>query len=75
MIKIILYDENGPGEVNEGYIEELVSAMDFDKNGKIDVNEFLESFRIVNVKPPNSKARTSNGPSEPVGRVLKNTKK
>ncbi len=41
VIKIILNDENGTGEINDAYIEELVSAMDFDKNGKIDVNEFL----------------------------------
>jgi Ca2+-binding EF-hand superfamily protein len=41
VIKIILHDETGSNEVNEGYIEELVSAMDFDKNGKIDANEFL----------------------------------
>ncbi len=41
VIKLILHDENGSGDVNEEYIEELTSAMDFDKNGKIDVNEFL----------------------------------
>ncbi|CAF5125323.1 unnamed protein product, partial [Rotaria sp. Silwood1] len=49
-VKLLLYGENGNGDVNEAYIEELSSAMDLDKNGKIDVNEFLESFRIVNVK-------------------------
>ncbi|CAF1159747.1 unnamed protein product [Didymodactylos carnosus] len=57
IIRIILVDENQNGGsekasniVNDEYIEELTSAMDFDKNGKIDFNEFLESFRIVNVK-------------------------
>ena len=41
VIKLILYGENGTGDVNDAYIEELTSAMDFDKNGKIDINEFL----------------------------------
>lgn len=40
-IKLILYGENGSGDVNDAYVEELTSAMDFDKNGKIDFNEFL----------------------------------
>jgi hypothetical protein len=46
VIKIILNDEKGAGEVDEEYIEELASAMDFDKNGKIDVNEFLGNTKI-----------------------------
>ncbi|CAM4754238.1 unnamed protein product [Rotaria magnacalcarata] len=50
IIKLILDGENGTDDVNDAYIAELTSAMDFDKNGKIDFNEFLESFRIVNVK-------------------------
>jgi len=41
VIKLILYGENGTGDVNDAYVEELTSAMDFDKNGKIDFNEFL----------------------------------
>lgn len=41
IIKLILHGENGTGDVNEAYVEELTSAMDFDKNGKIDFNEFL----------------------------------
>ncbi len=41
IIKLILYGENGTGDVNDAYIEELTLAMDFDKNGKIDFNEFL----------------------------------
>lgn len=41
MIKLILHDENEKAQVNDAYIEELTAAMDFDKNGKIDVNEFL----------------------------------
>jgi Ca2+-binding EF-hand superfamily protein len=41
VIKLILHDENGTGDVNQAYIDELTSAMDFDKNGKIDFNEFL----------------------------------
>ena len=41
VIKLILYGENGTGDVNDAYIEELTLAMDFDKNGKIDINEFL----------------------------------
>lgn len=50
VIKLILLGENTSSNVSDAYIEELTSAMDFDKNGKIDINEFLESFRIVNVK-------------------------
>ncbi|CAM2721085.1 unnamed protein product [Rotaria socialis] len=53
-IKLLLDRENGTGDVNQGYIDEVMSAMDLDKNGKIDVNEFLESFRIVNMKKPQS---------------------
>lgn len=41
IIKLLLYGENGNGDVNEAYIDELTSAMDADRNGKIDVNEFL----------------------------------
>ncbi len=41
IIKLMLCGENGTGDVNDAYIEELTSAMDFDKNGKIDFNEFL----------------------------------
>ena len=43
VIKLILHDENEKAQVNDAYIEELTAAMDFDKNGKIDVNEFLGS--------------------------------
>jgi len=41
VIKLVLYDENGTGDINEEYVQELTSAMDFDKNGKIDINEFM----------------------------------
>ena len=44
IVKLILYGENGTGDVNEAYVEELTSAMDFDKNGKIDFNEFLGKY-------------------------------
>ncbi len=44
IIKLILYGENGTGDVNDAYVEELTSAMDFDKNGKIDFNEFLGKY-------------------------------
>ncbi|CAF0903261.1 unnamed protein product [Rotaria sordida] len=50
ILKVLLCDENNSDGINEAYIEELSSAMDLDKNGRIDINEFLESFRIVNVK-------------------------
>lgn len=41
ILKLVLNGENGTSEVDDAYIEELTSAMDFDKNGKIDFNEFL----------------------------------
>lgn len=41
VLKLILYDEHGTDNINEAYIEELSSAMDLDKNGRIDINEFL----------------------------------
>ncbi len=47
IIKLILHGENGTGDVNEAYIEELTSAMDFDKNGKIDFNEFLGKYAFL----------------------------
>ena len=50
VIKLVLRGESDSENVDDAYVEELTSAMDFDRNGKIDVNEFLESFRIVNVK-------------------------
>ncbi|CAF2999181.1 unnamed protein product [Rotaria sp. Silwood2] len=50
VLKLLFYGENDSNNVNQAHIEEVISAMDFDKDGKIDVNEFLESFRIVNVK-------------------------
>lgn len=40
VMKLVLHGENG-SEVNDDYIEELSGAMDFDRNGKIDMNEFL----------------------------------
>ncbi|CAF3545299.1 unnamed protein product [Rotaria sp. Silwood1] len=52
IMKVLLDGKNGTGDVHQAYMEELTCAMDFDKNGKIDINEFLESFRIVNVKKP-----------------------
>lgn len=49
IIKLILYGENGTGDVNEAYVEELTSAMDFDKNGKIDFNEFLGKYNLLHM--------------------------
>ncbi len=50
IIKLMLEGENGTADVNDAYIEELTAAMDFDKNGKIDFNEFLgkELFIFIN---------------------------
>lgn len=41
VLKLLLYDNNPTDDINDVYIEELSSAMDLDKNGKIDINEFL----------------------------------
>lgn len=50
IVKLILCGENGTGDVNEAYVEELTSAMDFDKNGKIDFNEFLgKYFKLLKI--------------------------
>ena len=40
VMNLVLRDENTP-IFTEKYIEELSLAMDFDRNGKIDANEFL----------------------------------
>ncbi|CAF1220604.1 unnamed protein product [Rotaria sordida] len=66
VVKLLLRGENGTGDVNEAYIEELSSAMDLDKNGKIDINEFLESFRIVNVKDAGKSNQQTNSPKKKV---------
>ncbi|CAF4223072.1 unnamed protein product, partial [Rotaria sordida] len=41
VVKLILYDEYNTDDIDEAYIEELISAMDLDNNGRIDINEFL----------------------------------
>ncbi|CAF4197975.1 unnamed protein product, partial [Rotaria magnacalcarata] len=41
VLKLLLYDGNDTDGVNEANIAELSSAMDLDKNGRIDINEFL----------------------------------
>ncbi|CAF1098795.1 unnamed protein product [Adineta steineri] len=71
VIKLILHGENGTDEVNEAYIDELSSAMDFDKNGKIDINEFLESFRIVHVKTSKNLDDRINKVEQPNGNTTK----
>ncbi|CAF0994447.1 unnamed protein product [Adineta steineri] len=71
VIKLILHGENGADEVNEAYIDELSSAMDFDKNGKIDINEFLESFRIVHVKTSKNLDDRINKVEQPNGNTTK----
>lgn len=49
VMKLMLYNENND-HLHEKYVDELCSAMDFDGNGRIDLNEFLESFRLVQKK-------------------------
>ena len=49
VVRLILHEEDGAGDVNQTYIDELTSAMDFDKNGKIDVNEFLGKIFIKSI--------------------------
>ncbi|CAF2135394.1 unnamed protein product [Rotaria magnacalcarata] len=60
IIKLLLSDEDGAGNVSQKYIDELCSAIDLDGNGKIDANEFLESFRIVNSKQSQNPDRQPN---------------
>lgn len=40
VMKLMLYNENND-HLHEKYVDELCSAMDFDGNGRIDLNEFL----------------------------------
>ncbi|CAF5045136.1 unnamed protein product, partial [Rotaria sp. Silwood1] len=72
ILKLLLYDENGTGDIDEAYIEELSSAMDLDKNGRIDINEFLESFRIANVKK-SGKSNYQTNQSELSKKKIQNT--
>ncbi|CAF3165359.1 unnamed protein product [Rotaria sp. Silwood2] len=46
VLKLLLYDENETDGINEAYIEELSSVMDLDKNGRIDINEFLGKIQM-----------------------------
>ena len=46
VIKLMLHGEDGTGDVSDAYIDELSAAMDFDKNGKIDINEFLGKISV-----------------------------
>ncbi|CAF1092757.1 unnamed protein product [Rotaria sordida] len=72
ILKVLLCDENNSDGINEAYIEELSSAMDLDKNGRIDINEFLESFRIVNVKN-SGKSNYQTNQSESSKKKVQNT--
>ncbi|CAF2929864.1 unnamed protein product, partial [Rotaria sp. Silwood2] len=72
VLKLLLYDENNTDGINEAYIEELSSAMDLDKNGRIDINEFLESFRIANVKN-SGKPNYQTNQSESSNKKVQNT--
>ena len=65
-IKLILYDEKDDGHVNDAYIDELATAMDLDKNGKIDMNEFLESFRIVQKKSKPTNGHNKKNSPDPL---------
>ncbi|CAF4093486.1 unnamed protein product, partial [Rotaria magnacalcarata] len=46
IIKLLLSDEDGAGNVSQKYIDELCSAIDLDGNGRIDANEFLDKVII-----------------------------
>ncbi|CAF3561485.1 unnamed protein product [Rotaria sordida] len=47
----LLFNDDYPGRVTDAFIDEICSAMDINKDGAIDINEFFESFRLVRVKP------------------------
>lgn len=75
VMKLVLLNENGPGQANDAYIDELASAMDLDKNGKIDMNEFLESFRIVHVKSKPTNGNIKKSTPDLVRKNVLNTRK
>ncbi|CAF3602447.1 unnamed protein product [Rotaria socialis] len=72
VLKLLLYDGNDNDGINEANIAELSSAMDLDKNGRIDINEFLESFRIANVKK-SGKLNDQTNQSGSSNKIVQNT--
>lgn len=54
-----------PSPITQEQLEEICKLMDLNKDGLVDLNEFLESFRMVD---PESKIRKGSQPTSPEAR-------
>lgn len=58
-----LIKEHMPNPITQEHVIEICKLMDMNKDGLVDLNEFLESFRLVDHFNNNSMAGRDLGPS------------